>query len=217
MSTQKEVLSRNLKKLIESKGIDQKILADYLGISEMSVSNWVNAVKYPRMGNVQKMADYFGVLKSDIIEGRDNVIPFPTSSQYRKYPSVSAGLPIEIDGITENDAEKISIPDILMGKWAGNSDIYFTRTNGDSMNKVIPHNSLIAVKPVELHELKDNDIVVYRNGAEYAVKRFIQGDERLIFKPDSTDNRFADDVIDMDNAGDLRIKGKVVMWIVTTD
>src|SRR5690625_4712226 len=217
MSNQREVLSRNLRRLINSKGVDQKILADYLGISEMSVSNWVNGVKYPRMGNVQKMADYFGVMKSDLIEDRDNVVHLPTSSQYPIYPPISAGLPIEVDGITDNDVEKTSIPDVLMGKWAGNSDIYITRTNGESMNKIIPHDSIIAVKPVELHELKDNDIVVYRNHGEYAVKRFEKHDDKLVFRPDSTDTSFTDDVIYKENADDLRIKGKVVLWIVTAD
>lgn len=217
MSNQREVLSKNLRRLINSKGVDQKILADYLGISEMSVSNWVNGVKYPRMGNVQKMADYFGVMKSDLIEDRDDVVHLPTSSQYPIYPPISAGLPNEVDGVTENDVEIISIPDVVMGKWAGGGDIYITRTNGESMNRIIPHDSLIAVKPIELHELKDNDIVVYRNHGEYAVKRFEKHDDKLVFRPDSTDTSFTDDVVYKENADDLRIKGKVVLWIVTAD
>jgi len=216
MGSQREILGKNLKNLIESRGIDQKILAEHLGISEMSVSNWTSGTKYPRINNIQRMADYFGVKKSDLIEDKNNQ-PIITSSQYPKFPSISAGIPIEIDGITKNEVETISIPDYLMGKWAGNSNIYFTRTNGDSMNRVIPHDSLIAVKPVESHELKNNDIVVYRKHREYAVKRFIRDEDRLIFKPDSTDDRFADDVVYLDNVGDLAIKGKVVMWIVTTD
>lgn len=216
MSNQRKILSKNLRKLIDSKGIDQRILADHLGISEMSVSNWVSGSKYPRIGNIQRMADYFGVLKSDLIEDKENK-PVTTSSRYPKYPKVSAGLPIEIDGITENEVETISIPDYLMGKWAGDSEIFFTRTNGDSMNRVIPHDSLIAVKPVRLYELKDDDIVVYCNHGEYAVKRFEKHDNKLVFRPDSTDSSFTDDVIYMDNADDLMINGKVVMWIVTTD
>lgn len=142
-----------------------------------------------------------------------------SKSQYTIIPAISAGLPVEVDGILESDVEKISIPDYLMGKWAGDSSIFFTRTNGDSMNKIIPHDSLIAVKPVESHELSDNDIVVYCRHGEYAVKRFIDDrqNNRLIFKPDSTDERFADDVVNLDDIGDVAIKGKVVMWIVVED
>ena len=59
MGNQRQILSKNLKRLIKSKGIDQKQLAEHLGISEMAVSNWVQGNKYPRISNIQKMADYF--------------------------------------------------------------------------------------------------------------------------------------------------------------
>ena len=217
MSSEREVMSKNLRKYIDGRGIDQKILAEYLGVSEMSVSNWVSGSKYPRISNIQKMADYFGVKKTDLIEDKEGKKAVFTSSNYPIYPSVSAGVPVGIDGVTEIESETISVPDYLLGKWAGNKDIYFTRTNGESMNNIMPHDTLIAVKQVELHELKDNDIVVYRNHGEYAVKRFYKDGDRLIFKPDSTDNRFADDVINVNDADDLTISGKVVTYIVNVD
>src|SRR5699024_11628791 len=99
MSNQREVFSKNLRSLIDSRGIDQKILADYLGISEMSVSNWVNGTKYPRMGNVQKIADYFGIRKSDLIEDKDGK-PIFTSTAYDYLPiKVAAGLPENIESV----------------------------------------------------------------------------------------------------------------------
>src|SRR5690625_6208062 len=91
MSTQSDIFSKKLKKLIEKRGIDQRILADYLGISVMSVSNWVNGNKYPRICNIQKMADYFGVKKSDLIEDKSDE-KVVTISKYNYYPvSISAG------------------------------------------------------------------------------------------------------------------------------
>src|SRR5699024_3116603 len=147
MSTQREIFSKNLKKLIEKRGIDQRILADYLKTSEMSVSNWVNGLKYPRIGNIQKMADYFGVMKSDLIEEQGTRSTF-TFSQYNYLPlTISAGLPINVDGIT--NADKISIPDAMMGKWAGHNDIIFTRISGDSMNNKMSDGSLIAIKSID--------------------------------------------------------------------
>src|SRR5699024_3741694 len=58
-----------------------------------------------------------------------------------------------------------------MGKWAGSKGIMVLNVNGDSMDKIIPDGSLIAVKPVGLTELKNGDIVVFSNGYEYSVKR----------------------------------------------
>lgn len=217
MSSQREVFSKNLRRLIDSRGIDQNVLADYLGVSEMSVSNWVNGVKYPRMTNIQKIADYFGVMKSDLIEDKSNSIIKETSSQYNYIPAeISAGLPDHVEAV--KDAEKVKIPDALMGKWAGDNSIYITRVNGESMNKVIPHDSLIAVRPVSPETLKNGDIVVYKFDSEYAVKRFYKQDNKVIFRPDSNDLSFTDLVIDLEhNDLDIKIKGKVVLYIVELD
>lgn len=213
--SEREVISNNLKYLIDKKGIDQRILADYLGISEMSVSNWVNGTKYPRMSNVQKMADYFGVMKSDIIEDR-NSKPMFTSSQYKHFPTdISAGLPIVAEGVTDYQTEKISIPDSIMGKWAGNKDIFITKINGDSMDKVMPDGSLIAVKPVQIDALKNGDIVVFSNSHEYSVKRYYKHDDKLIFKPESNSLAHYDQTYSI--IENITIHGKVVLYIVELD
>src|SRR5690606_37135277 len=137
------------------------------------------------------------------------------TSVYNYYPiSVSASLPINVEPIVE--AEKITIPDELLGKHAGGKNIYFTKVNGDSMNKIIPHDSLIAVKQVEKHQLKNGDIVVYRNGNDYAVKRFYDLGDKIVFKPESTDPIFTDYIIDKNNE-DLRIHGKVIVYVVNIE
>src|SRR5690625_314520 len=102
MSNQREVFSRNLRKLLNSKGIDQRVLSEHLGLSEMAVSHWVNGTKYPRMTNVQRIADYFGVKKSDLIEDRGEKQTF-TSGEYKYFPAyVSDVLPNYIISVTDS-------------------------------------------------------------------------------------------------------------------
>lgn len=43
-------------------------LANALGISYYTVTDWVKGKKYPRMDKVEMLANYFGILKSDLIE-----------------------------------------------------------------------------------------------------------------------------------------------------
>lgn len=50
-------------------GYTQEDLANILGVSKQTVSNWETGIKNPRMGSIQKMADHFNVSKSFIIEG----------------------------------------------------------------------------------------------------------------------------------------------------
>lgn len=139
------------------------------------------------------------------------------SSDYPFIPAtISAGLPLNVESIKSDDVEQITIPDSLMGKYAGSKDIYFMRVNGESMNNVMPDRSLIAVKSINLSSLKNGDIVVYSDGHDYSVKRFYRDGTRLIFRPDSKDDRFYDYITDINNQ-ELVIHGKVVLYIVELD
>src|SRR5699024_1487926 len=185
--------------------ITQTQMANELNYPEMTVSNWMKAKTYPRVDKMQEMADYFGVRRSDIeeIKNHNNIM---TSSQYTYLTTaISAGLPLTVDGITQ--ADKISIPDSIMGKWAGNTNVYFMKINGDSMDKVITDGSLIAIKPIDISELKNGDMVVFSDEYEYSVKYFHQHDDKLIFKPASNNIAHYDQTYSVDD--NITIHGKV--------
>lgn len=64
----KDILAKNLRKYIRMSGKDRKEIARALGIPYSTLTDWVNANKYPRIDNIEKMSAYFGVSKSDLIE-----------------------------------------------------------------------------------------------------------------------------------------------------
>lgn len=64
----KETMSKNLKYYIERSGKDRKELAEIWGFPYSTVTEWINGRKYPRIDRIEIMADYFGILKSDLIE-----------------------------------------------------------------------------------------------------------------------------------------------------
>ena len=64
----KKVFAQNLKKYMDLSGKNQKELAEIAGVSAPTFNEWVNGKKFPRIDKIQKLADYFGVLKSDLIE-----------------------------------------------------------------------------------------------------------------------------------------------------
>ena len=66
----KEVLSKNLKYYIERSGKDRRELAEIWGFPYSTVTEWINGRKYPRIDRIEIMADYFGILKSDLIEDK---------------------------------------------------------------------------------------------------------------------------------------------------
>ena len=66
----KETLSKNLKYYIEKSGKDRKELSEIWGFPYSTVTEWINGKKYPRIDRIEIMADYFGILKSDLIEDK---------------------------------------------------------------------------------------------------------------------------------------------------
>ena len=64
----KEVFAKNLKRYMDIKEISQKELAAIVGVSAPTINEWIKAKKFPRIDKIEILSDYFGCLKSDLIE-----------------------------------------------------------------------------------------------------------------------------------------------------
>ncbi|MGX0157592.1 transcriptional regulator with XRE-family HTH domain [Staphylococcus cohnii] len=91
----KNILSKNLKNLLERKGKTQTDMAKDLNLKESTVSSWVNAVKYPRRDKIELLADYFGVMPSDITEDKST-----------QQDTIAAHF--DKDGLTEDEIEEVN-------------------------------------------------------------------------------------------------------------
>lgn len=69
----KEVLAKNLKKYIVKSGKDRMAVAEDLSLSYSTLTDWINGKKYPRIDNIEKLAVYFGVSKSELIEDFEEI------------------------------------------------------------------------------------------------------------------------------------------------
>jgi transcriptional regulator with XRE-family HTH domain len=83
----KEVFARNLKRYMDMHDKNQKDMAEVVGVSTATFSDYINAKKYPRIDKIDILADYFGILKSDLIEDK--------SQEEIKEPAM-------FDGLSEN-------------------------------------------------------------------------------------------------------------------
>ena len=69
----KDILSKNLKKYIAKSGKDRSEVCKELGLSYSTLTDWINGKKYPRINNIEKLADYFNISKSDLIEDFEEI------------------------------------------------------------------------------------------------------------------------------------------------
>ena len=65
---QREIFSRNLSRYIELSRHTRKEVADVLGFNYKTFNGWCNGISMPSMGKVQKIADYFHIVKSALLD-----------------------------------------------------------------------------------------------------------------------------------------------------
>lgn len=178
-------IGRNIKRLRDLHNLSQKELAEIAGVTDKAVSTWETGEKSPRMGAIQKIADHFGILKSDIIEDKDIVstikepeiphgqdsVPMPLLG------SITAGVPLEMIPVLE----RVNVPREIAETYP---NAFLLRVSGDSMNKVVPSGALALIDPTE--EIKNGDIAaVAVNGYDATLKRFYKFQDGITLEPES--------------------------------
>ena len=160
-SNSKEILASNLQKLMDRESITQKDIAVIAGVSQQSVSNWLAGKLMPRMGAIEKIAEYFDVAKSDLLEMKDGY-----ESKATRIPvlgTVKAGIPITaVQEIL--DYEEISPEMARCGEY------FALRIKGDSMEPRMHEGDVVIVKKQSTVDSGQIAIVLV-NGDEATVKK----------------------------------------------
>lgn len=66
----KEIFAKNLSYYVTQSGRDQKEIAEVVGVAPSTFNEWVKGKKYPRIDKIEILANYFRILKSDLIEDK---------------------------------------------------------------------------------------------------------------------------------------------------
>ena len=71
----KSVMAKNLTYYVNRSGKTQKELSEIVGVATSTFNDWMKGKKYPRIDKIEMLANYFGILKSDLIEDADKKNP----------------------------------------------------------------------------------------------------------------------------------------------
>lgn len=66
----KAVIAKNLTYYVNRSGKTQKELSEIVGVATSTFNDWMKGKKYPRIDKIEMLANYFGILKSDLIEDK---------------------------------------------------------------------------------------------------------------------------------------------------
>ena len=81
----KEIMGENIKFYMDQMRIDRISFAKAIGVPYSSVTDWVNGKTYPRIDKIQRMADFFGIEKADLVERRTDRAIDRTDGQRPQY------------------------------------------------------------------------------------------------------------------------------------
>lgn len=213
--------------------MEQLDLAQRLGRkSASSVSEWEKGTYTPKAGILADISKIFNVqldsLMNDDLERAsfnnenlksvDNTVDNNSIKYYNFFDSgLSAKLLSDVDPFSKKNIKKIPISDLILGKYADDQEIFFTYMNGESMNRVMPNHSLIAVKKYDsVSDLEDGDIVAFDNADEMCVKQFYKDYKSKIysFMPNSTDSTFKPINYRWEDTKSIKIIGKIVTYVI---
>ena len=201
-------IAENIKRIRLEHGLSQAELGKIAGVSDKAVSTWELGLKTPRMGAVEKMANYFGITKSAIV---DDVQPTPATPippgfipmpPMRKVPLVgriACGTPITAE---QNVEGSVDAPEDIRCDFA-------LRCKGDSMIDAGIHDGdavYIRIQP----EVENGEIAAVRVGEEATLKRVYYDGTTLTLMPANAS--FAPMVYTGPQLEEVHIEGRVVGW-----
>lgn len=194
----------------------QDELAAKLHISRSTIGMYESGRRVPKREHMEAIADLYNVDLDYLYCRSDkttNISTYP-SHKYAYYTGSSAAdVPITLKDLQQ--LPFLTLPDICLDKHAGNKNIIFIHAIDNSMNRVFPNGSLLAILPTELIDLKNGDIVVFEDEAQrLSIKRYFRYDSLIVFKPDSTDEAFYDRIYKAEE-NKIRIIGRVITYVVT--
>ena len=160
---QKKIFSKNLNYYLSKANKTQREVADAISVSPQTFNTWCQGIALPRMGKVQRLADYFHIEKSDLIDERTEQPSSPKSNIVKILGRVAAGIPLE--AITDIVDEE-EIPEEL----ARTGEFFGLRISGDSMEPDIHNGDTVIVKRQDDAE-SDEIVIALVNGNDGVCKR----------------------------------------------
>ena len=202
----KEIFSRNLRALMEQAGKDRNRVCDDLGFKYSTFNDWYNGNKYPRIDKIEMLSNYFGVMKSDLIEDKQslpsNAIPVDFS-HLKRIPilgRIAAGTPI----YAEENIEGYTFTDLN-----GGAEYFALRVRGDSMNAArIFDDDIVIIRRQDIVENGEIAAVLI-DDQDATLKRLSRSGNIVTLMPQSTNPKHKPFVYDLKETN-VQILGLVV-------
>lgn len=69
----KETMAVNIRRYLKLKGKTMRQLSEAIEVPYNTVNDWCNATAYPRIDKIERMANFFGCSKADLVEREEDL------------------------------------------------------------------------------------------------------------------------------------------------
>lgn len=212
------MLGKKIRLLRKEAGLTQLELANRLNVAFSTISMYERGEREPNIEMMEALADEFNVDMNFLLDfNNDNSgvsfiesdIIFDDYFPLHYNASISAGSPQEY---FEDDYFD-SVVYVPIRYQRLKNKLIAMKVNGDSMNNVIPDNSVVVIEKRgdSEYEYKNGDIVVAFINGDATVKRFYFNENGLSLLPDSKDKSFQPIFFNADD--NVQILGKVIYFV----
>lgn len=187
----KEVFAKNLKYYMDLNNKTRYDIAKITKVPYSTVSSWCNALYYPRIDKIEMLANYFNILKSDLVDDKGKNFFDAHIYMCPVYGKISAGQPNWAEECIEG---RLPI-DINLMNIINPEECYFLRVDGESMNKEIKNGAYALIRKTDFVENGEIAVVLV-NGYDATLKKFSKQGDLIILEPMSNDSSFTTQVYD---------------------
>lgn len=180
----RKIISAKINHLISARNITQAEISNRTKIPRSTLTGYVKGTSTPNPGNIQKLADFFGVLKSDIdprFKNRaDNMTKVTHTTRIPVLGEIACGEPILAEENIEGYLDEVS--DLLP-----KGEVFYLKAKGNSMSPTIPDKSYVLIR--QQPEVEDGEIaaVLVNNDTEATLKRVKYQNDMVVLMPDNPD------------------------------
>lgn len=164
--TNNKIFSTNLRRYMRLEDITPTQLAEELTkknkirVPATTVNDWVNGVKYPRIDNIDMLANFFGILKSDLIEDKGDTM-IPVFKHFPPRRNMVSGA-TKVEEITEED---IYDYEPIPKAWLNTGNKYFVFIIAEnSMSPMFEVGDYVIFEQTEKYNNGDCCIVLRKDG-----------------------------------------------------
>lgn len=172
----KKIFAKNLNYYMSINNVSRNDIVKALDIPYTTVMSWCKGEFYPRIDKIQKLADYFSINKSDLVESKDNIVINDDVVQIPLLGRIIAGYPEEM---FTDIIDYIGVPSDMV---KGDKELFALKTKGDSMQPNFIENDILIFEKSSNCE-SGQYCAVSVNGDEATFKKVIKNENGIMLQP----------------------------------